>query len=207
VVSNADRQNAPAPLIEAALEIQEVCRANNWAFAVIGAMAVLRWGEPRATQDVDLTILTGLGGEQDFIDALRKKFAPRYLGAEQLALEARILLLTAGNGTPIDVSFAWLPWEQRAIENASDFAFKPRQVLRTLSLNDLVVYKAASDRPRDGADLQGIVARHEPQIDWNYVREQLGEVCELLESDEPQSRLQRIRDEVGAAFKAPRKGD
>jgi len=43
----------------------------------IGALAVIRWGEPRLTQDVDLTILTGFGGEARYIDALLQRFTGR----------------------------------------------------------------------------------------------------------------------------------
>jgi hypothetical protein len=51
------------PIFAAALEVQAFCRAQGWQFCFIGAIAVQRWGEPRLTQDVDLTILTGFGGE------------------------------------------------------------------------------------------------------------------------------------------------
>ena len=57
------------PIFAAALEIQEFCRARLWRFCFIG-VAVQRWGEPRLTQDVDLTLLTGFGTEEAFVSAL-----------------------------------------------------------------------------------------------------------------------------------------
>jgi len=48
-------------VFEAALEIDRFCRERLWPFCIIGGVAVQRWGEPRGTQDVDLTILTGFG--------------------------------------------------------------------------------------------------------------------------------------------------
>lgn len=47
------------PIHAAALEIQAFARGRSWQFCIIGALAVERWGEPRLTHDVDLTILTG----------------------------------------------------------------------------------------------------------------------------------------------------
>jgi hypothetical protein len=54
-------------LIRAAADLQAVCEANQWRFCFIGGLAVLRWGEPRETIDVDLTLITGFGRERAFV--------------------------------------------------------------------------------------------------------------------------------------------
>ncbi len=61
-------------VIRAAAELQDFCAARNWRFCFIGGLAVLRWGEPRETADADLTLLTGFGTEDPFIDALLGRF-------------------------------------------------------------------------------------------------------------------------------------
>ena len=65
------------PIFAAALELQAFCREQGWRFCFIGALAVQRWGEPRLTNDVDLTLLTGFGGEERYVDALLERFAAR----------------------------------------------------------------------------------------------------------------------------------
>ncbi len=66
-------------LFRAAADLQAFCATHGWRCCVIGGLAVQRWGEPRQTRDVDLTLLTGIGGEERF------------------ALERRVLLVeTAG---------------------------------------------------------------------------------------------------------------
>jgi hypothetical protein len=55
------------PLFEAALELQNFFIARRWKFCLTGGIAVLRWGEPRFTRDVDVTLLTGFGREDVFI--------------------------------------------------------------------------------------------------------------------------------------------
>ena len=42
---------------------------RGWRFCFIGGLAVQKWSEPRVTDDVDLTLFTGLGTEAPFIDA------------------------------------------------------------------------------------------------------------------------------------------
>ncbi len=46
-------------LFTAAKEVCDFMQARRWKFCVIGGLAVHRWGEPRLTQDADLTLLTG----------------------------------------------------------------------------------------------------------------------------------------------------
>lgn len=65
------------PQLQAAMEIQTFCKERGWSFCFIGAMAVLRWGEPRITQDVDATLLTGFGNEESFIQDLIRCFQSR----------------------------------------------------------------------------------------------------------------------------------
>ncbi|MCU0875772.1 MAG: hypothetical protein MUE50_25850 [Pirellulaceae bacterium] len=60
-------------VIRAAAEIQAFCESRSWRFCLIGGLAVLRWGEPRETIDVDVTLLTGFGGEAAFIEELLQR--------------------------------------------------------------------------------------------------------------------------------------
>ena len=64
------------PLFDAGLEIQNFMRAQKWPFCFIGGLAVIRWGEMRMTQDIDLCLLSGFGNELIYIQSLLKKFKP-----------------------------------------------------------------------------------------------------------------------------------
>jgi hypothetical protein len=88
-------------VLEAAVEVQRFCLAHRWPFCFIGGVAVQRWGEPRVTQDVDLTILAELGNEEPVADALLGGFLPRRRDACEFAVRHRVLLLRTAGG--IDV--------------------------------------------------------------------------------------------------------
>jgi len=77
----------------AAGEVQRFCQSQGWRFCFIGGVALQRWGEPRLTQDVDLTLLTGFGQEEQFVDVLLKEFIPRRSDAREFALSRRVLLI------------------------------------------------------------------------------------------------------------------
>ncbi len=64
-------------LAATAAELQSLMNEHGWKFCFIGGLAVQVWAEPRYTKDVDLTLLTGFGREEPFIDVLLYHYAPR----------------------------------------------------------------------------------------------------------------------------------
>lgn len=125
-------------LARAAHEILRFLGAHDVPAYVIGGLAVLRWGEPRATQDVDLTLL-----------------AP--LGEEAVPIEP--------DGVPIDVSLGALPFELDVLERASRWRLSPTIDLVVCSVEDLLVYKLVAGRPRDLLDIDGVVQLRWRDID------------------------------------------
>ncbi|MBD3307700.1 hypothetical protein GF339_14785 [candidate division KSB3 bacterium] len=166
-------------LFQAALEVQQFFQKHGWSFCVIGGLAVIRWGEVRMTQDVDLTLFTGFGAENAYVAALLEAFQPRIPQAEQFAVQYRVLLISAANGTPVDISLAGLPFEQRMIARATPFAYTPECSLLTCSAEDLIVLKAFADRPKDWMDVEGIVMRQGKQLDVAYIVDHLTDLAEV----------------------------
>lgn len=74
--------------------------------AIIGGMAVQHWGEPRFTQDVDLTVSVPVNDSAKFIKQVLAHFSPLLEDALTFALRNRVLLIQAANGCPVDVSLA-----------------------------------------------------------------------------------------------------
>ncbi len=183
-------------LFEAGLEIQQFLVRRGWSFCIIGGLAVIRWGEPQATQDVDISLLTGFDNEQGYIDAILGQFKGRIRDAGRFALEKRVLLVSASNGRPIDIGLAGIPFEERLIERASPFAFAPEISLITCSAEDLVVLKAFAGRPKDWNALEGILTCQAGSLDWDYIDEQLAPLCELKEDPEAVTRLAQLRQRL-----------
>ena len=179
-------------LFEAAVEILEFCAARHWRVTIIGGLAVQRWGEPRQTRDVDLTLLTGFGAEAGFVDALLQRFSPRRPDARDFALDRRVLLVAAANGIPLDISLAALPFEERIIERSSDYAFGSQYRVRTCSAEDLVVLKAFADRPQDWLDIEGVVVRQGTALNRAQVLDELMPLLELKEDLNPGVTIRRL---------------
>lgn len=180
-------------VIAAAAELQALCLSEGWRFCFIGGLAVQRWGEPRETVDVDLTLLTGFSGERVFINTLLGRFAARIDDAVTFALDNRVLLLRADSGVGLDIALGGLPFEEAAVHRSSLFTFPPEIPIRTCSAEDLVVLKAFANRPKDWVDIDGILIRQTATLDWAYVRQHLEPLAELKEEMDILTRLEARR--------------
>jgi len=182
-------------VIRTASQVQAVCESENWRFCFIGGLALQRWGEPRETVDVDLTLLTGFGGEEPFIARLLQEFQPRIDNAADFARAHRVVLIRSSAGVGIDVALGALPFEESAVARSSLFVFPGDVGLRTCSAEDLVIMKAFANRTRDWADIEGILLRQEVNLDWTYIGQQLGPLAELKDS-QILTKLESLRVEL-----------
>jgi hypothetical protein len=196
--NNSNGSRRPPAVIEivrAATEVQVLCESQGWRFCFIGGLALQRWGEPRETIDVDLTLWTGFGGEEPFVRKLLEHFDARIADAAEFALTRRVLLARARSGVGLDIALGGLPFEESVVARSSLFAFPPHTLLRTSSAEDLIVMKAFAARTKDWLDVEGIIIRQTGKLDWAYIRGQLQPLAELKESPEIMDDLQRRRVE------------
>lgn len=179
------------PIFSAAIDVERFCHDQGWRFCFIGALAVIRWGEPRLTQDVDLTVLTGFGGEEQYIDALLHRFRGRRDDARQFAVQYRVLLLDDG-AIPVDVALGAMPFEERAVTRATPWSLSSEQTIRTCSAEDLVVFKAFAGRNKDWLDVEGVVVRQGRRLDAGLILDELAPLLDLKGTTEDLARVERL---------------
>ncbi|MFN0166254.1 MAG: DUF6036 family nucleotidyltransferase [Bryobacteraceae bacterium] len=181
-------------IFQAARQLQDFCDRQGWRCCFIGGVAVQRWGEPRVTRDVDLTLLTGFGDEDHFSDILLATYEPRIENAKAFARLRRVLLLRTAEGIGIDISLAALPFEENVVRRATSFSFGPGLDIRTCSCEDLIVLKLFASRPLDVRDAETVVFRERDKLDWKYIEDQLRPLVELKEEPEILQTLARLRN-------------
>jgi hypothetical protein len=142
---------------------------------------------------VDATLLTGIGEEERFIQALLRKFEPRIDNAAAFARSRRVLLLRATSGVGLDIALGALPFEEAVVDRSTLFTYPPDVQLRTCSAEDLIVLKAFAAREKDWVDVEGVIIRQAGGLDWPYVRSQLAPLAELKEEPEILDELERRR--------------
>lgn len=176
----------------AAADLQRRFQERSWRFCLIGGLALQRWGEPRETIDVDVTLLTGFGGEESFVREILGWYEPRVVDPAGFALANRVLLVQAASGVGIDIALGGMPFEESAVTRATPYEFAPGVLLQTASAEDLIVMKAFASRPKDWVDLDGVLIRQAGRLDWAYVEAQLRPLVELKEEPEILERLERM---------------
>lgn len=169
------------PIFAAALDLQTFCEHAGWRFCFIGGIAVQRWGEPRFTQDADLTLLTEFGNEEHYIDHLLAHYPGRLPDTREFALQTRVVLLAGVDAVPLDVALGAMPFEERTVERASPYQITEHQYIFTCSAEDLIVHKAFADRPRDWLDIEGVIARQGTTLNRSQIWAELEPLVELKE--------------------------
>jgi hypothetical protein len=104
-----------------------------------------------------------------------------------------VLLLRAPSGVGLDIALGGLPFEESAASRSSLFRFPPDIDLRTCSAEDLIVFKAFADRPKDWVDIEGVAIRQSGHLDWAAIRADLAPLVELKDAPEIVDKLQRLR--------------
>ncbi|MBP7049709.1 MAG: nucleotidyl transferase AbiEii/AbiGii toxin family protein [Phycisphaerae bacterium] len=179
-------------LFHTAAELETFLVERGWRYCFIGGIALQRWGQPRLTNDVDLTILAGFGNEAAYVDVLLERYHARIPEGREFALTHRVLLLQSHDGIPIDVALGGIPFEEQVVLRATRHEFLPGLSLLICSAEDLIVLKAFANRPRDWGDVETIITRQRGHLDWSYVFEQLEPLCQVKEAPEIVDRLHRL---------------
>lgn len=180
------------PIYQAASELQSICEGFGFSFSIIGGIAVQRWGHPRMTADVDLTLLTGFGNEEFYVDQLLSKYKGRLSDSKEFSLLHRTLLLVSNQGIPLDISLAALPFEERIIERSSIFNVDVHTNLLTCSAEDLIIQKTFAGRDKDWMDVDGIIARQGARLNHQLIWEELTPLLELTENLQHGDRLKKL---------------
>lgn len=144
-------------------------------YMVIGGQAVLLYGEPRLTKDIDIT----LGVDTDSFDDIEKlitKLGFKILTKDCKAFAKRTMVLPAvdeKSSIRIDLVFSFSPYERQAIARVNKIMFDDVAV-KFASLEDVVIHKIIAGRPRDIEDVRSILAKN-PKYDERYVLKLLNE--------------------------------
>jgi hypothetical protein len=190
-------------VLAAADQVQRLCQQHGWRFCFIGGVAVQRWGEPRLTQDVDLTLLTGFGAEDGFVDALLEELRPRRMDARPFALRHRVLLAQTADGVSVDIALGALPFEERAVARASEWRIGPSLVLTTCSAEDLVAHKAFAGRDLDWADVERVLTRQHGKLNLPQIRAELKPLLELKNAPDSLDKLEQMLATVERRLSPP----
>lgn len=146
-------------------------------YMIIGGQAVMLYGEPRQTLDVDITVRLS-PTDKDKIDALVEKTGLNRPQKKQLEILKKNLvlpLIDSASELPVELIFSPYGFEDEIIQRAvtKDIGGIP---VRFISADDLIIYKVIAGRPRDLEDIRGILKRSKALLNFDKIEDNLRQI-------------------------------
>jgi len=159
-------------------KIANELNAHNIPYMVIGGQAVLIYGEPRLTKDIDITLGVGVSKLNE-INSIVKKLILKILVDENFVQNTMVLLvIDEKTGIRVDFIFSFSLYEKQAIKRATDIKFG-NTIVKFASLEDLVIHKIIAGRAIDIEDVRSIILKN-PDYDAEYIKRWLQEFDKSL---------------------------
>lgn len=157
--------------------------AERVPYMIIGGIANLVWGEPRSTLDVDATVLIEDAAWPDLVVKLRKRFRVIPKAPLVFVRQTHVLPVETADGVRIDLIWAQLPYEHRAIARATTEEVAGHRV-RVCQPEDLIIHKIVSERPKDREDVRAIVRHQGRRLDRRYLTQTVRAFSRALDQPE-----------------------
>lgn len=163
--------------------LDKFCNEKSIKYAVIGGIAVIKYGYERTTKDIDITVLC----ELEEIRKIHKQFAEEYSPVYEDSLnffEKNFVLPVKDKVTrvKVDVAAGLTIFDDTIIQRRK--RAKLGEVEFYIStLEDLIVYKLFANRYQDLADAQILLDKNKDLIEKNYLIKTIEKFRELGRED------------------------
>ncbi len=151
---------------------------------IIGGQAVLLYGRPRLTRDIDITL--GVDTDQFIrIEELCNVLGLKPLAEDPQDFAAKTKVLPAeaqDSKVRVDFIFSFTPYETQAIERANEILLEGCPV-KFASCEDVIIHKMVAGRPIDQEDVRHLLAKNRDTMDIDYLRHWLLEFSHLPEHE------------------------
>ena len=165
-------------------------------YMIIGGQAVLLYGEPRLTRDIDITLGVNVDRLDDLL-AVVQELTLKPLPKDLKSFVRQTMVLPAldeTTGIRVDFIFSFTPYETEAINRSKKIKILNQEV-NFASPEDLIIHKIFAGRPRDIEDVRTVLLKN-PDIDVRYVRKWLKEFDLFSEKKEFLKTFEEVIKEI-----------
>jgi len=143
---------------------------HNLPYMIIGGQAVLIYGEPRITRDIDITLGVNIDQLKKLLVAVKDlALKPIPQDVDSFVTQTMVLpTLDESTGIRVDFIFSCTPYENQAIKRSRKILLRNREV-NFASPEDVIIHKIFAGRPRDLEDVRSVVLKNQ-DIDIRYIR-------------------------------------
>ena len=144
-------------------------------YMIIGGQAVLVYGEPRLTKDIDITLginVDELNRIVGVVDAIKLKIIVD--DYKNFVIETLVLpVMDEKSKIRIGFIFSFSPYERQALARTNNIRFG-KDVVKFASLEDVIIHKLISGRARDLEDVRVVLLKN-PDYNREYIEKWLQE--------------------------------
>jgi hypothetical protein len=184
------------PIQSAALELLTALApvASRWGrWYVFGAQAVILYGVPRLSADVDVTLALEPDAPDRFVaDMAAAGFGLRIDDSDFVRRTRVLPFIHTSTGMPVDVVLAGSGLEDEFLARARQTDVDG-MVLPVIDLADLIVAKVLAGRPKDIDDAGALWRLHGRTVDADRIRRTLRLLEEALAQGDLVSTFERLR--------------
>jgi predicted nucleotidyltransferase len=155
-------------------KIAKLLDQNQIPYMVIGGQAVLLYGEPRLTRDIDVTLGIDSVRADDLKQICQVAGLIKVKSFDDSLIEKTNVFpcIDTETGIAVDFIFSFIDYERQAIKRAkkvkvADYAVK------FSSPEDIIIHKLFAGRPKDIEDAENILIKQGRKIDMDYIKKQL----------------------------------
>jgi predicted nucleotidyltransferase len=162
-------------------KIAKVLNTTSIPYMVVGGQAVLLYGRPRLTRDIDITLGVNVDRLPDMVNAVATMDL-NIIPEDYKTFVERTFVLPVKDeksGIRVDFIFSFTPYEQQALQRVNKVKIKGALV-NFASAEDVIIHKVFSGRPIDLEDVRSIMIKN-PDFDVQYIRDWLGEFDKSFE--------------------------
>lgn len=161
-------------LADKLIRIHTILDVHQIPHAFGGAIALAFYSEPRNTRDIDINIALLPAEHARVLDSLSALFVihDREKSARELSQIAQTRL--HWDNTGIDLFFADTPFNDSIAQRTREVDYVGIK-LPIISAEDLIILKAAFNRPKDWIDIEAMFEIYPRELDATYLRRWLSE--------------------------------
>lgn len=158
---------------------------NGIPYIIIGGQAVLLYGTPRLTRDINIT----LGVDTDeflLIENISKKIGLKILPKDPQSFTRQTNVLPVEetkSGIRVDFIFSWTPYEEQAMKRSEKVVINGYPV-KFASCEDVIIHKMFAGRAIDIEDVKNILIKNKAKLNREYIKKWLVEFSGLPEQKE-----------------------
>jgi hypothetical protein len=171
---------APASVASALADIAGAMGALRLGWYVFGAQALALRGVPRATADLDVTVLPGETSTEAVVSALvKRRFALKFGDPDFVARTSVLAMVHSPSAFPVDVVLGKPGLEEIFLEGSRQVRVG-RKDIPVASATHLLVMKVLAARPKDLEDAATLLRLRSDDLDVGEAEQLVRAICDAI---------------------------